>query len=266
MNITMKKDDEKNYFVCYLDIMGFKENVIHHKLSTIHNSLDKVLYYLPVPRPILPSERSNLGQKNEENKYHIYYKPYRGDIELEYEVGRYIYEIKTNYFFNFSDSIFFYIEDKDDDDEDRFLRLKAMCWLANTYICKSLLVSDGVIPENPDVIPLGFCGAIAYGKAIMDMGKKIDIANMGRKIYLELDLGKNIHIGPPIIDAVELTNAQEWVGAVLHKSIYASEKFKSILPKLLGHNNQIFEYDKLPLKQEKCVMKDGECRIKKNRM
>ena len=151
-----------------------------------------------------------------------YYSIYAGK-----PLSQYAEEILKNRY-NFSDSIIFYIKCSDIE-EEYTKQLFAISWITNAFIIESLIHDDRVFQ-----LPLR--GAIAYGPALMDRDKKI-------------------HIGQPIVNAVELSGYQDWVGGALHHSVTIPQ---TIIENLVGYNKQIYEYPSIPIKdccQEKHLIK-----------
>lgn len=203
------KVPEQKYFVSFVDILGFRNllgnNPSFSGLSKIYRSVGRILYGI--------REIHRTGKPNE------FYESL-----MPLEKDPYVYEILTNNFYNFSDSIIFYIN-ASDDKEENIKRFRVICWITNVFIAKSILVGDSRVFELP------LRAGIAYGSAIMDRINKI-------------------HIGKPIVDAYELAEHQNWMGGAIHPSV--PEK---ILKPFIGSINEIVEYN-VPIR-EKNTDKNG---------
>jgi len=195
--------DEKEYFVSFIDILGFK-NIING--NNQFPNLIKV--YFSLLRSIKYFREIHL---NEEPNY--FYRLYGETPSLL----PYADIILNNNFYNFSDSVIFFIE-ASNDGEDNIIRLNTMCWITNAFIVESIIT-------DPRIFQLALRGAIAFGPAIMDTNNRI-------------------HIGAPIVDAFNLSNNLNWMGAALHPSVH-----KFVIPDICGHDKQIIEYQ-IPKKSE----------------
>jgi hypothetical protein len=103
------------------------------------------------------------------------------------------------------------------DAKDNIKRLTALCWITNVLIAKSILVGDKTVFELP------LRAAISYGPLVVDTKNKI-------------------HVGKPLIDAYELSNALNWMGGAIHPSV--PEKY---IQSLVGYDNEIYDYN-IPIK------------------
>jgi hypothetical protein len=141
----------KNYFVSFIDILGFK-NLINSQSSLediqkVYTSLERTLFYLP------DAYINHRGNRFFRFYIHAGFPEYSEDI------------IENLY--NFSDSIIFFIECSEDLEENRD-KFKAMCFVTNEFI-KSPIIT------NPIVYQFASRGAIAHGPAIMDNNTRIHI-------------------------------------------------------------------------------------------
>ena len=192
----------KNYFVSLIDILGFS-NLVNNQTSVrdiekIYTSLKRTLFDLP---DVHMTQRPN-------DFFRIYVQGF---------FPTYAREIIDN-LYNFSDSIIFFIESSDDDNEENMNKFKAICLITNEFL-KSPIIKD------PRIFQFATRGAVAYGPAIMNNKTRI-------------------HIGRPIIDSYLLAEHQNWMGGAIHYTVPED----LILP-LVGYNNEIYEYQ-IPLNRD----------------
>jgi hypothetical protein len=133
----------------------------------------------------------------------------------------YIKEIFDSSFF-FSDSIVLCIR-RTDNTDDNIRRLVALCSTMSRYV-KLLLLN----PIDDKTFAIKLRGAIASGEAIIDPAR--------RKFY-----------GRPIIDAYELAESQNWVGAVLHDSVEIDAFGDECRQSLVGFDKPLYRYSSIPI-------------------
>lgn len=196
----MEKQTKKgNYFISFMDVLGFRELVKNYDLEKVHNSLETILVEL---RNLYLTGRSNL------------YKSYdmKTGSPAPVPSHKFSKEILKNKILNFSDSIIFYIE-YSEDEEDNKVKFESLCWLSNEFIAKSILTTN-----DPNRFAIALRCGIAFGDAIIDKENKIIV-------------------GQPIIDAFDLSNYQQWMGGAIHPSV--PKEYKD---KMIGYGNELFKY------------------------
>jgi len=204
------KTKKEKYFISFMDVLGFRSLVKNKDIVNIHNSLETILVEL---RGFYLTGKSKL------------YKSF--DMKTGYPAPvpspKFSMEILKNNILNFSDTIIFYIECSEDE-EDNKVKFESICWLSNEFIAKSILTT-----HDPNRFEIALRCGIAFGDAIIDEGN-------------------NIIVGQPLIDAYDLSNCQQWMGGAIHPLVPTEYK-----KRLLGYGNELFKHQ-VPIepKEEKC--------------
>ncbi len=153
------KIDAGNYFVSFIDILGFGkliENTNFQVLKKIHLSVYRFLW--------------GITKAHQTGKPNIFYQFYKSFPKILY-----IDKILEDNMYNFSDSIILYIKTSNDD-EDNLKRFRSLCQITNIFIAKSII-------QDPRVFELPLRAGIAYGPAIMDKTNKIHIGHSINDAY-----------------------------------------------------------------------------------
>ena len=233
-----------NYYVGYLDILGFKNRVTEafdkddrRLFDTMFNTFHRLPNYLT--GRTTPAVQATESTRSEEKDIKWRYASYvTGGPEERLPNKEFINKIVDSADY-FSDTILFYIEQSLDDKERRD-QLFSICYLMNYYM-KMLILE----PPIRTTYQVPFRGAIASGKAVM---------NPELKIYF----------GKPIIDACTTAESLNWLGAVLHDSVHDTANLTDLSTSedndyLVGFNGELYEYNAIPIDRLK---NEGSPRIK----
>jgi len=196
----MEKQTKKGkYFISFMDVLGFRKLVKNNDLEKVYNSLETILVEL---RNLYLTGKS---------KIYVCFDMKTG-LPASVPSHKYSNKILSSNVINFSDSIIFYIECSEDE-EDNKVKFESICWLSNEFIAKSILTA-----HDPNRFEIALRCGIAFGDAIIDKNNKIIV-------------------GQPIIDAFDLSNYQQWMGGAIHPSVPTEYK-----EKILGYGNELFKY------------------------
>ncbi len=204
----MNKRREKEYLVAFMDVLGFEEHLKNHSIEAVYQTLDRI--WNDMARYLIS------GQSR-------YFAKYEAGGPEPREPNRMdLMKIVSSRYF-FSDSILLYIE-QSSEDKRREEQFYAMCHVVNRYLKLPILYP----PKG--ILQIAMRGGLATGTGIMDRKRRI-------------------FVGEPILNAYHLSNQQAWMGCAVHKSVDVD----SLLDHtgnhhLAGFNGQIYEYDRIPLK------------------
>lgn len=222
---VINNNQNPDYFIGIADIMGFK--------NLIRNPRDGLDFYSHMEKIHLTLEWCTREiQSLWDMKSSTYGAPVRtrgyvsyGDPGDSYDNSNYwesINEIAHSMYF-FSDTIFYCLKAKKTV-EQQIVQLRAMCQVMNSFIVLPALYKK----SNYQIINRG---GIAFGPAYIDLKNKI-------------------FFGDPIINAYELSEAQQWMGAAIHHSVNKIVTQGKKAPHfLVGFDAPLIQYN-VPLKRQ----------------
>jgi hypothetical protein len=224
-----------NYYVAFLDILGFKEIFNSFGSNDFERSIEmgKSMY------AIIHGYADSITSRKS-NSFLTYFG---GEGEPQEEIPRdklspYLEKIINYGMYHFSDSILLFIEEGNDF-TDNVLKLKALSSIVNTLISKSILESN---PNKPAVIPLR--GGIAFGMALLDNETGINMLDL--LTYASYCIAENAIMDAKNCDSDQLLLNQ----AELHFENGIAFWNSALNGMLTDFQNAVYEFEEATVKAE----------------